>query len=249
MPKRNVVLPALAAASALLTAAAALLPGPLYAAEVLDLGTAFTLLLDAVPPLGIAAVALGTLCLGVALRRRAWGVAALGAAAALVGLAAVLAVADFRRTAAANPLHDVTTDLDAPPSFRALEARRYAPGGPDARAAAPHPDWRATHAEIYPDLETLTLDAPLDQAFARARRAAEAMGWAIEATEQTGTGGRLEAVDQTGWFGFRDDIVVVLRPAPAGGVAVDARSVSRIGVSDLGKNAERLRAFLARLAP
>ena len=49
------------------------------------------------------------------------------------------------------------------------------------------------------------------------------------------------------WFGFRDDVVIRVRPEPGGGSRVDVRSVSRVGKGDVGTNAKRLRAFLARL--
>ena len=58
--------------------------------------------------------------------------------------------------------------------------------------------------------------------------------------------GRLEATDRTRWFGFRDDVVVRVRPDGTGS-RVDVRSVSRVGRSDLGTNARRIRAFLDSL--
>jgi len=59
--------------------------------------------------------------------------------------------------------------------------------------------------------------------------------------------GRIEAVATTFWFGFKDDVVVRIAPA-SGGSKVDIRSVSRVGVSDVGANAERIRTFTQRLA-
>jgi uncharacterized protein (DUF1499 family) len=59
--------------------------------------------------------------------------------------------------------------------------------------------------------------------------------------------GRLEATDTTRWFGFKDDVVVRVTPV-AEGARVDVRSASRVGQSDLGANARRIRAFLAALA-
>ena len=53
----------------------------------------------------------------------------------------------------------------------------------------------------------------------------------------------VEATDVVSLFRFKDDIVVRIRPAP-GGSRVDVRSVSRVGVSDLGVNAVRVRDFL-----
>ena len=48
------------------------------------------------------------------------------------------------------------------------------------------------------------------------------------------------------WFGFKDDIVIRI-VAEGNGSRLDIRSMSRVGKSDLGKNAERIRKFLAAL--
>jgi uncharacterized protein (DUF1499 family) len=58
--------------------------------------------------------------------------------------------------------------------------------------------------------------------------------------------GRIEAVDTTLLYGFKDDIVVRVQEG-AEGTRVDVRSMSRVGKSDLGMNAKRIRTFLARL--
>ena len=54
-----------------------------------------------------------------------------------------------------------------------------------------------------------------------------------------------EGTAETFWFGFKDDVVVRVTPAPDGetGARVDIRSVSRVGLSDLGANAERIGRF------
>ena len=70
------------------------------------------------------------------------------------------------------------------------------------------------------------------------------MGWEVVAADPAA--GRIEAVATTFWFGFKDDIVVRVAPAGAGSL-IDARSKSRVGVGDLGTNAQRLRAYLERL--
>ncbi|WP_198336422.1 DUF1499 domain-containing protein [Psychrobacter celer] len=58
--------------------------------------------------------------------------------------------------------------------------------------------------------------------------------------------GIVEATDTTPWVGFQDDVVI--RVADAGSKRlVDIRSKSRIGGSDLGKNAERIRRFIKEL--
>ena len=74
--------------------------------------------------------------------------------------------------------------------------------------------------------------------------AAQEMGWEIVASAPAE--GRLEATDTTFWFGFKDDVVVRVSPAESGS-RIDVRSVSRVGKSDVGTNAKRIVAYLARI--
>ena len=96
----------------------------------------------------------------------------------------------------------------------------------------------------YPDLAPITLSIPSDEAFDRALAAAQESGWQI-VTADKGSG-RIEATDTTRWFGFQDDIAVRLTPWGTG-TRVDMRSVSRVGRSDTGTNARRIRRYLDRL--
>jgi uncharacterized protein (DUF1499 family) len=59
----------------------------------------------------------------------------------------------------------------------------------------------------------------------------------------------LEATATTTFFRFENDVVVRARPYPEakGGSYVDMRSISRVGGSDVGVNAKRIRAFLKDL--
>jgi uncharacterized protein (DUF1499 family) len=66
------------------------------------------------------------------------------------------------------------------------------------------------------------------------------MGWEIVATDPTRH--RFEATARTSVFYFADDIVVAVTPA-ANGSRVDMRGVSRVGRSDQGINAARIRTF------
>ena len=66
-------------------------------------------------------------------------------------------------------------------------------------------------------------------------------GWRIVTADKAS--GRIEATDTTRWFGFEDDVVVRLTPWGSG-TRVDVRSVSRIGRSDVGTNARRIRRYL-----
>lgn len=136
------------------------------------------------------------------------------------------------------PIHDITTDTQDPPQFVDVLVARGADSNPVAYKGA---EIAALQTQAYPDVRTLVLSVPPAQAFQKALTASGAMGWEVVAAvpEQ----GRLEATATTAWFGFKDDIVVRIRPQDAG-ARVDVRSTSRVGVSDMGANAKRIRAFL-----
>jgi uncharacterized protein (DUF1499 family) len=59
--------------------------------------------------------------------------------------------------------------------------------------------------------------------------------------------GRIEATDTTLWWGFKDDVVIRIRPEAAGS-RLDIRSKSRVGIGDVGTNAARIEAFLEQFA-
>jgi uncharacterized protein (DUF1499 family) len=71
------------------------------------------------------------------------------------------------------------------------------------------------------------------------------MGWEI--VDSDPERGRIEATATTFWFGFKDDVVVRVRPASEGS-RIDVRSVSRVGRSDVGTNAERIEEYLEKLS-
>jgi uncharacterized protein (DUF1499 family) len=88
------------------------------------------------------------------------------------------------------------------------------------------------------------LSIPPDKAFEQALAAARKMGWVI--VDANAADGRIEATDITFWFGFKDDIVIRVTPADQRS-RVDMRSVSRVGKSDVGMNARRIRKYLKEL--
>ena len=55
--------------------------------------------------------------------------------------------------------------------------------------------------------------------------------------------GLIEAVDTTAIMAFKDDIVIRLR-SDGEGTVIDLRSVSRVGVGDIGANAKRIKGFM-----
>ena len=139
-------------------------------------------------------------------------------------------------------IHDITTDPFDPPVFVALLAERNkAPNG----AAYGGAKVAAEQQKGYPDIKSLIVKLPAPQAMQRAIDAARALDWEIVSSDTPS--GRIEATATTRWFGFKDDVVVRIRPE-GDGSRIDVRSVSRVGSSDVGANAKRIREFLARLA-
>jgi hypothetical protein len=190
----------------------------------------------------LAAVAFG-LALWTALRA---GRRAPGLIVALLALGVAAAPARAWQIARQSPpIHDVSTDLDNPPRYVAVVPLRGAASNPVAHgggAVAEHQ--RAS----YDDLRPLVLTVPPRRALALAADTARAEGWTVVA-EDIGFGdlGRLEATDSTFWFGRVDDIVVRVLPHQAGS-RVDVRSSARDDAVDGGRNARRIRRFLAYLA-
>ena len=98
--------------------------------------------------------------------------------------------------------------------------------------------------DAYPEIKTQRLPQPINEVYMAAEKAIESLGWErVSAGEQPDT---LEATDTTTWFGFKDDVVIRLT-AQGDDTLVDMRSKSRVGRSDLGKNAERINQFFAEL--
>lgn len=135
------------------------------------------------------------------------------------------------------PIHDITTDTANPPRFSqtVVEARGDASNALDLDS-----DVIAQQREAYPDLGTLVSEASIRDTFERSENIARDLGWEILDTDLND--GRIEAVDTTAIMGFKDDVVIRIR-SNAAGTLVDLRSVSRVGVSDLGANAQRIRDF------
>lgn len=149
-------------------------------------------------------------------------------------------------------IHDVSTDLADPPAFQALQLRPdnldNVPGAedPEMRALTPEQRWAMVHQKDYGDIRSVRVNAPVATVIAKAERLAKARGW--EVATSLPEEGRLEATETSAFFQFKDDVVLRVRPSDTGeGSIVDMRSVSRVGQSDLGVNAKRVRSFLADL--
>jgi uncharacterized protein (DUF1499 family) len=147
----------------------------------------------------------------------------------------------FLRAQQAPELNDITTDTNNPPPLVVTQQLRRGASNPPAYPGA---NAAVLQRATYPDIAPVVLAEPPAEAFRKVDGVAMAMGWDIVA--RAPADGRIEAIATSDWFGFRDDIVVRIRPDGAGS-KVDIRSKSRDGESDLGVNARRIREFMARL--
>ncbi|MEM1187122.1 MAG: DUF1499 domain-containing protein [Pseudomonadota bacterium] len=224
---------------AILSALLLLIAGPGTRLGLWAYGTGFLLMRVAFFA-GLAAAALGLLFLIIP-KTRAAGVIPL-AIALLLGVATAYVPWNGVRTARSLPfIHDITTDTTNPPAFVAILP---------LRADAPNPaeylgeEVAQQQRDGYPDLKPMTLAQPVGAAFDQALELAKSMGWEIVAAEAAE--GRIEATDTTFWFGFKDDVVIRIGE-DRGGSRLDMRSKSRVGRSDVGANAERIRAFMVAM--
>lgn len=215
--------------------------GPGHRTGLLSLNLSFMMLLVAI--LGaVLCVVLGTIATIWNLRRGSRGLAIGSALALLVGLGLMINFAAWMITGRDVPrIHDISTDtVDAPEFVAILPLRADAPNSPGYAGGQVAEQQRAA----YPGIEPIQIRAAHDEVFAAALRVVGAMGWALAA--QAPGEGRIEATATTGYFGFRDDVVIRVRRGN-GETIVDVRSKSRVGLSDLGTNAARIREFRDRL--
>jgi hypothetical protein len=204
--------------------------------------------------LGIGAFALGLIWIVAALIRNNGDGARYGLIG-LIGSAAVLALPlyDIYVAKTSPPIHDISTDIEHPPQFEALLTLRKGALNPpeyDGPKMVKMDDGKsyttsALQRKYYGDIHTIAILTPPEKLFTRALRAAKAMGWDIVAVAPDE--GRIEATNTSMFFGFTDDIVIRVKPSGMG-ARLDIRSKSRVGTSDVGANAARIRAYVKKLA-
>lgn len=199
----------------------------------------FRVFMYAVPIAGVAAL-VGIVAL-VMNWRTGWPAAGKALAAIILGggafAAATIALAPAKSV---PPIHDITTDLENLPTFTKLAVPED-----NLRGVETVENWQQLHREGYAGLTGIILDMPPAEVIARAEELALARGWTIEAVKPEE--GRLEAVAYASWIRFEDIVVVRATETGEGKTRVDMRSVSRVGISDVGENAKRIREFLAAL--
>jgi uncharacterized protein (DUF1499 family) len=140
------------------------------------------------------------------------------------------------------PIHDITTDFDNPPQFVHITGTRRKTDHP---LSYDGPEVAALQKKGYPDIQPIVVKAPAENVFETSKQVLAAMG--MEIIDAEPIQGRIEATDRSLLFGFEDDVVLRIVPQTDGTTKVDMRSKSRVGRSDLGINAGRVREFGAAL--
>jgi uncharacterized protein (DUF1499 family) len=201
-------------------------------------------LMPASASVGVVALALSVLTLALGwseLRPRDLGL--LAAALCLSAVLVYVPLQYFRVRSTLPPIHDITTDTDNPPAFKAVLPARAAEHAGGVNYDDPKlPQLQKT---AYPDLAGLRSALPVRKAFDEALHIAKSMpGWTIIAADPDT--GQIEASQQSRWFRFTDDIVIRVS-GDVSGSRVDMRSTSRQGQSDYGVNAARIRAYIGAL--
>ena len=214
------------------------LPGPLYKYGVVDLGTAFTGFKFGVFA-GIATLIL--LVLQILFKRKTVTFGSTIMALLLSTIAIAIPLSMLNKGKSVPPIHDISTDLVNPPEFVAI-----AP----LRADAPNPveyagvEVATQQRAAYPELQTLHYPQSKSELVEATKQVIDHLGWQLVNIDANQ--GIIEATDRTMWFGFKDDVIVRITDNGSERL-VDIRSKSRVGGSDLGKNAERIHGFIEEL--
>lgn len=224
----------------LISTALFILSGYGYQWEVWELNTAFTLLTyGAYAAIGLLIIQTGFFFF---MKEEGFPAKAMVLTGFLLTLL-VTATAVFWQYKARSvpPIHDITTDIQNPPEFVAMvRLREDAPNPPEYAGQ----ETAEQQQEAYPDIQTLTIDAPEQVVIDEIVSIISEREWTIVSVNRED--GRVEATEKLPWFGFKDDVVFRIE-SDNGTTQVDMRSKSRIGRSDIGVNADRINEFLSDL--
>ena len=181
--------------------------------------------------------------LGLAISRKTRSVVVMGVIGVLVGAITIYIPLSYKRMVDSHPyIHDITTDTDNPPQFVVVASIR---GPQDHPVTYDGPEVAAQQKQAYPDLKPLVVNVPAGKVFEAADQVVKDMG--MDIVDASAPDLRIEATATSRLYGFKDDMVVRITTETDGSTKVDVRSKSRVGRSDLGQNARRIREFLARL--
>lgn len=214
--------------------------GPGYKSGLWDFMFVYSKGFKIVVLLGLAAIVFAVIHLVASLigKKRIAGMALIGLVAGAAGAAVPLKMQKIGKSVPA--IHDITTDVNNPPQFVAIAPLRADASNPVTYDSA----ISEQQLKAYPDVKTIELQASSADVFSAALTVIDNLGWDI--VESDSNTGRIEATETTTWFGFKDDVVIRIS-AINGKTMVDVRSKSRIGRSDLGANANRIRKFSEQL--
>jgi len=214
--------------------------------------------LGALVLMGTLILALIGLILSVVVKPRSgWQLAVVAAIIPAMGLAFAANV--IAKAKAVPPIHDFSTDIIDPPVFSpsVALARMNIPGAhavdplnvplkalPSYAPKPPAGLEDKTVGELgraaNPDVTSLTFQSPVAEVTSAAGEVVTDKGLTLLRVDPNA--GAVEAVAESFWFGFRDDVVIRVRPGTQPGTSVlDIRSASRVGTSDLGANALRIK--------
>ncbi len=234
-----------------------ILAAPGYKMGLWDLGTALGKMTREIGPMVLIAGAvvsfIGLLLAFIMQPRKGFVVAIIGLLVPALGL---YHLSNVQKTVQTLPfIHDVTTDTQDVPMFTdVIMSERAAVEGVNTAdyigKTAPTRDAEGNSGQelvsvlqtkAYPDIRSIVLSESKDVVFGKVEAVVNQMGWELKNSDLEA--GLIEATDTTFWYGFQDDVIVRLRDSEGGGTLVDVRSLSRIGGSDIGKNADRIREF------
>jgi uncharacterized protein (DUF1499 family) len=158
----------------------------------------------------------------------------------------------LKQIAGVPSIHDISTNLvDVPQFTKAQLVRSTGDNSLVFSEQVAHQQQAA-----YPQLKTLFITSSIDAALKKSTDIAQQLGWQVHFTDETS--GLIEATYTSALFGFVDDIVIRVQHADGldvrvGEIAdevktkfrvqIDLRSASRVGESDLGANAQRIKEF------
>jgi len=142
------------------------------------------------------------------------------------------------------PIHDVTTDTSDPPTYDDVVVKLRGEGPDINTLTYDAQTLPAVQQAAYPNVVPLDVSAAPAAAFDAAVAALGELGFEVVNADRSAM--RIEAVAKSFWFGFKDDVVVRIRPNGAG-ARIDVRSVSRVGIGDSGVNARRITRILGAI--
>jgi uncharacterized protein (DUF1499 family) len=214
------------------------LPGPLYKFNLLDLSPAFTTLRYGAY-VGIVALVLLLIQVIFVRKNINWAMAGVSAILAIVAVSFPLSI--MSKAKSVPPIHDISTDLTNPPKFIAIAALRMDAPNPGQYAGE---ETAQQQRDAYPELKTQKYLNSFDLIFNTAQKSVNELGWKLVNADKSL--GIIESTDTTGWFGFKDDVVIRIQVIGKETI-IDIRSKSRVGKSDLGKNAERIQLLIEHI--